>query len=59
MEQINIRAAEMVRNIRDAHYELLKDKSRQERILFYREKAGRLHSRLLQQKNKISLREPA
>jgi predicted N-acyltransferase len=27
MEQINIRAVEMVRNIRDSHYEQLKDKS--------------------------------
>ncbi len=48
MGQINIRTLEMVRNIRDAHYEQLKDKSRKERILFYREKADRLHSRLSQ-----------
>lgn len=48
MEQINIKTLEIVRNIRDAHYEQLKDKSRKERILFYREKADRLHNRLLQ-----------
>ena len=52
MEQINIKAVEMVRNIRDIHYELLKDRDRKERILFYREKADRLHKRLLQQKNR-------
>jgi len=52
MEQINIKTVEMVRNIRDTHYEQLKDISRKERILFYREKAGRLHDRLLQQKIK-------
>ncbi|GEM_PF-1030545 len=51
MERIDIRAVEMVRTIRDGHYEQLKDKSRAERILFYREKAGRLHTRLLQQQN--------
>jgi len=45
---LNIKTLEMVRNIRDAHYEQLKDKSRKERILFYREKADKLHSRLSQ-----------
>ncbi len=52
MEQINIKAVEMVRNIRDIHYELLKDRNHKEKILFYREKAARLHKRLLQQKNR-------
>ncbi|HHC25689.1 MAG TPA: hypothetical protein ENK58_09840 [Desulfobacterales bacterium] len=51
MGQINIRTVEMVRSIRDAHYEQLKDRSRHERILFHREKAGRLHDRLFHQKN--------
>ncbi len=53
MEQINIKAVEMVRNIRDIHYEELKDKSRKERMLFYRKKADRLHNRLLQQKQTV------
>ncbi len=46
MEQINIKTVEMVRKIRDAHYEKMKDKSYQERVLFYREKAARLHDKL-------------
>jgi hypothetical protein len=54
MEQINIKTVEMVRNIRDIHYEQLKEKSRKERILFYREKSVRLHNRLLQQKQTVS-----
>ncbi len=48
MEQTNIKAVEMVRQIRDRHYELLKGKSRAERIQFYHELAQRLHARLAQ-----------
>ena len=54
MEQINIKAVEMVRKIRDAHYEKLKGKPYQERILFYREKADRLHDILFRQKVKTT-----
>jgi hypothetical protein len=48
MEQTNIKAVEMVRQIRDRHYELLKGKSHAERIQFYHEQAQRLHARLAQ-----------
>ena len=40
------RAVEMVRSIRDAHYEKLKGLSPQEKIAFFREKARALHTDL-------------
>ena len=46
MPEPEIRAVEMVRSIRDAHYERLKDLSPQERIAFFREKARALHADL-------------
>jgi hypothetical protein len=49
MDEINIKAVEMVRQIRDKNYELLKNKSRAERIQFYREKARQFHAKLLEQ----------
>lgn len=52
MEQINIRAVEMVRNIRNIHYEEVKDMSRRDRILFYHKKAARLHDRFSKQRIK-------
>lgn len=39
-------AVEMTRRIRDAHYEELKDKSREERIAYYREKSRKLREKL-------------
>lgn len=36
----------MVRTIREAHYEQLKELSPQEKIAFFREKARRLHAEL-------------
>ncbi len=41
-----IKAVEMVRGIRDAHYEKLKDLSPQEKIAFFREKARTLYIEL-------------
>jgi hypothetical protein len=41
-----IKAVEMVRAIRDAHYEKLKDLSPQEKIAFFRNKARTLHAEL-------------
>ena len=35
-----IDAVRMVRQIRDAHYEALKGKSREDRVAFYNSKAG-------------------
>ena len=52
MEKNEIKAVEMVRRIRDAHYEQLKDKAPEERIAFYRKKARAVNKeveRLLKQ----------
>jgi hypothetical protein len=38
---VEIKAVEMVRRIRDKHYELLKDATPEERIAFYRQAAER------------------
>jgi hypothetical protein len=46
MHEREIRAVEMVRSIRDAHYERLKDLSPREKIAFFREKARALHADL-------------
>ena len=39
METMNIKAVELVRRIRDQHYEQLKGKTQEERLAFYRDKA--------------------
>lgn len=44
MPDPEIKAVAMVRAIRDAHYEKLKDLSPQEKIAFFREKARALHT---------------
>ena len=41
-----IRAVDMVRSIREAHYAKIKDLSPEEKIRFFREKARALHSEL-------------
>jgi hypothetical protein len=46
MPETTLKAVEMVRAIRDAHYEKLKDLSPQEKITFFRDKARRLHVEL-------------
>ena len=46
MEKTEIKAIEMVRSIREAHYEQLKGKTSQERIAFYREKAHKMNARV-------------
>ncbi len=43
-------AVRMVRQIRDAHYEQLKDKSVEERLAYYREKSKALRSDIKKQK---------
>ncbi len=45
MDKNNLRAVPMTRAIRDAHYEQLKDMTRQERIAFYRKKARLIHAK--------------
>ena len=42
----DVKAVEMVRDIRDRHHELLKDKSPEERERFYREQADTLNKKL-------------
>jgi hypothetical protein len=46
MAEYEVRAVEMVRSIRDAHYEKLKGLSPQDKIAFFREKARALHTDL-------------
>lgn len=46
MREPVIKAVEMVRSIREAHHEKLKDLSPQEKIAFFREKARALHAEL-------------
>jgi len=46
MNEPEIRAVEMVRRIRDAHSERLKDLSPQEKIEFFRKKARAIHADL-------------
>jgi hypothetical protein len=41
-----LKTMEMIRQIRDSHHELLKDKTPEERIAFYREHARRMNARL-------------
>ncbi|MBM3189748.1 MAG: hypothetical protein FJZ90_13605 [Chloroflexi bacterium] len=46
MKKTTIRAVEMVRRIRDAHYEQLRGKTPEEQIAFYRAKARLLQTEL-------------
>ena len=46
MKTTPIKAVEMVRRIRDAHFELLRDKSPEERIAFYRAKSRELQAKI-------------
>jgi hypothetical protein len=46
MNETRVKAVELVRSIRDAHYELLKDSSPQQKIAFFRGKARELHAHL-------------
>lgn len=46
MQEPKINAVEMVRGIREAHYEKIKDMSTKEKIEFFREKARSLHAEL-------------
>jgi len=58
MKKTTIKAVEMVRRIRDAHYEQLRDKSPEERIAFYRAKAGLLQAEIAAQRQKQPAGEP-
>ena len=49
MKKTTIKAVEMVRRIRDAHYEQLRGKSPEERIAFYRAKSRELQAKIAAQ----------
>lgn len=46
MKKNEVKAVELVRRIRDEHYEQLKDKSPEEQLEFYRKQAEELHKEL-------------
>jgi len=54
MPDPEIKAVEMVRTIRAAHYETLKDLSPQEKIAFFRDKARALHVALGRPEERLS-----
>ena len=45
---MELKTMEMVRKIRDEHYELLKEKTIEEQLAIYREAARRMHERAKQ-----------
>jgi hypothetical protein len=57
MKKTTIKAVEMVRRIRDAHYEQLRGKSPEERIAFYRAKARGLQAEIAAQRQEQSTNE--
>ena len=57
MKKKTIKAVEMVRRIRDAHYEQLRGKSPEERIAFYRSKARSLRAENATQRQERSTNE--
>ena len=50
MKETTIKAVEMVRRIRDAHYEQFRGKSPEERIAFYRAKSRELRAKIAAQR---------
>ena len=57
MKKTTISAVEMVRRIRDAHYEQLRGKSPEERIAFYRAKARLLQAQVEAQRKQQPINE--
>lgn len=57
MKKTPIKAVEMVRRIRDAHYEQLRDKSPEERIAFYRAKSRELQAKIAAQRQEPPVNE--
>jgi hypothetical protein len=55
METPQIDAVQMIRGIRDAHAETLRNATPEERVRFYREKARRLHAEVEQRQGKSRL----
>ena len=46
MQELKLNAVEMVRGIREAHYEKVKNLTAKDKIEFFREKARALHAEL-------------
>ena len=57
MKKTTIKAVEMVRCIRDAHYEQLRGKGSEERIAFYRTKARLLQAQIVAQHQTLPANE--
>jgi len=57
MKKTTIKAVEMVRRIRDAHYEQLRGKSPEEQIAFYRAKARLLQDQVETQRQQQQVNE--
>jgi len=58
MKKTTMKTIEMVRRIRDAHYEQLCGKSPEERIAFYRAKARALQAEIAAQRQAQPTNEP-
>jgi hypothetical protein len=58
MKQTTIEAVEMVRRIRDAHYEQLRDKSQEEQIAFYRAKARSFQAEIAARRQELPIGQP-
>lgn len=61
MQKTTIKAVEMVRRIRDAHYEQLRGMSPEERMAFYRAKARSFQAEIVPQRQEepANKRQPA
>ncbi len=59
MDKIEIKTMELVRQIRNSHYEQLKGKTRAERIAFYRAKAASMQAKIQSRLNQRPLQPVA
>ncbi len=57
MKKTTIDVVEMVRRIRDAHYEQLRGKSPEEQIAFYHAKSREFQARIAAQREERSVKE--
>jgi hypothetical protein len=56
MKKTEVKAIEMIRRIREAHYEQLQGKTHEEQMAFYRAKAQQMNTRV---KAMLSMRQPS
>ncbi|MBB4638785.1 hypothetical protein [Longimicrobium terrae] len=50
MDELRIDAVAMVRAIRDAHYEMLKDATQEERIRFFHEESAKFRAEMAERR---------